>query len=180
MCDTAAVGEICTSPTAVAFLGRISARPTAARASPCLYGNYSGDNMNVKMAVRMAKKEGIDVKNGRRKRRCPPPPRRIRRDKRRGVAGEVFSCGRSAVPRQQPAPIFGRSRRRGAKGNRQYPQCRHRPHSLLRSLRSGIQILKIEEGTMEVGIGHHGEPGIEVCELEDRSANGRPYDRNRP
>jgi len=25
---------------------------------------------------------------------------------------------------------------------------------------------KIEEGTMEVGIGHHGEPGIKVCELK--------------
>ena len=25
----------------------------------------------------------------------------------------------------------------------------------------------IEPGTMEVGIGHHGEPGIEVCPLED-------------
>lgn len=25
---------------------------------------------------------------------------------------------------------------------------------------------EIKEGTMEVGIGHHGEPGIEVCELE--------------
>ncbi len=27
-----------------------------------MYGNYSGDNMNVKMASRMAKKEGIEVK----------------------------------------------------------------------------------------------------------------------
>ncbi len=25
---------------------------------------------------------------------------------------------------------------------------------------------EIKEGTMEVGIGHHGEPGIEVCKLE--------------
>ena len=25
---------------------------------------------------------------------------------------------------------------------------------------------EIKEGTMEVGIGHHGEPGIEVCPLE--------------
>ena len=29
----------------------------------CLYGNYSGDNMNVKMAVKMAKKAGITVGN---------------------------------------------------------------------------------------------------------------------
>ena len=26
---------------------------------------------------------------------------------------------------------------------------------------------EIKDGTMEVGIGHHGEPGIEVCDLED-------------
>jgi phosphoenolpyruvate---glycerone phosphotransferase subunit DhaK len=25
---------------------------------------------------------------------------------------------------------------------------------------------EIKEGTMEVGIGHHGEPGNEICELE--------------
>ena len=61
MCDAAAVGEICSSPTAAAFL---DAAKTAdqGRGVACLYGNYSGDNMNVKMAVKMAAKAGITVK----------------------------------------------------------------------------------------------------------------------
>lgn len=32
---------------------------------------------------------------------------------------------------------------------------------------------QIKEGTMEVGIGHHGEPGIEVCPLGDGGADGK-------
>ena len=28
----------------------------------CLYGNYAGDNMNVKMAIKLAAKDGIEVR----------------------------------------------------------------------------------------------------------------------
>ena len=28
----------------------------------CLYGNYAGDNMNVKMAIKHGAKDGLDVK----------------------------------------------------------------------------------------------------------------------
>ena len=38
---------------------------------------------------------------------------------------------------------------------------------------------EIKDGTMEVGIGHHGEPGIEVCELEDATTYGKAYGRYR-
>ena len=61
MCDAAAVGEICTSPTALAFYQAFKAVDSG-NGVACLYGNYSGDNMNVKMAVKMAKKDGITVK----------------------------------------------------------------------------------------------------------------------
>ena len=61
LCDAAAVGEICSSPTAAAFLDAFR-EADQGKGVACLYGNYSGDNMNVKMAVRMAKKEGITVK----------------------------------------------------------------------------------------------------------------------
>lgn len=52
MCDAAAVGEICSSPTAVAFLDAAKCADQG-KGVACLYGNYSGDNMNVKMAVKM-------------------------------------------------------------------------------------------------------------------------------
>ena len=59
MCDAAAVGEICSSPAALAFLEAFRAAD-GGRGIACLYGNYSGDNMNVKMAVKMAKRERKD------------------------------------------------------------------------------------------------------------------------
>ena len=61
LCDAVAVGEIFSSPTAAAFLDAFKAADSG-KGVACLYGNYAGDNMNVKMAVRNAKKEGITVK----------------------------------------------------------------------------------------------------------------------
>ena len=60
MCDAAAVGEICSSPTAAAFLDACKVADQG-KGVACLYGNYSGDNMNVKMAMRKAKKLGIEA-----------------------------------------------------------------------------------------------------------------------
>ncbi len=64
MCDAAAVGEICSSPTAAAFLDAFKTADQG-KGVACLYGNYSGDNMNVKMAVKMAKKGRYYRKNSR-------------------------------------------------------------------------------------------------------------------
>ena len=59
--DAAAVGEIFSSPTAAAFLDAFR-EANAGKGVACLYGNYAGDNMNVKMAMEMAAEEGIEVK----------------------------------------------------------------------------------------------------------------------
>ena len=56
LCDAAAVGEICSSPDRGGVPGQRSRLPTSGKGVACLYGNYSGDNMNVKMAVKMAEK----------------------------------------------------------------------------------------------------------------------------
>jgi dihydroxyacetone kinase-like protein len=84
MVDSAAVGEICMSPTAVAFLAANGGKGVA-----CLYGNYSGDNMNVKMAVKMARKEGIEVKTVVAYDDAASAPK-YQLKKRRGVAGEIL------------------------------------------------------------------------------------------
>lgn len=44
LCDAAAVGEICSSPTAAAFLDSFKAVDQG-QGVACLYGNYSGDNI---------------------------------------------------------------------------------------------------------------------------------------
>ena len=53
MIDAVAIGEVFSSPSAQAFLDAFRAADGGAGVA-CLYGNYAGDNMNVKMAIRMA------------------------------------------------------------------------------------------------------------------------------
>ena len=162
MCDAAAVGEICSSPTALAFLEAFRAA-NGGEGIACLYGNYSGDNMNVKMAVKMAKREGITVKTVIANDDVASAPK-TEREKRRGVAGEIFmwKCG-------------GAKAATGASLDEVIDTAQKAIDST-RSIGIGLTPctlpavghpnFKIEDGTMEVGIGHHGEPGIEVCPLE--------------
>ena len=93
LCDGIAVGEICSSPTAKAFLDTFTA-VDGGKGVACLYGNYSGDNMNVKMAVKMAKKQGLTVKTVVCNDDVASAPF-AEREKRRGIAAEMimYKCG---------------------------------------------------------------------------------------
>lgn len=162
MCDAAAVGEIFSSPTALAFLESFRAA-NGGNGVACLYGNYSGDNMNVKMAIKMAKREGIEVKTViANDDVCSAP--KDQREKRRGVAGEIFmwKCGAA----------------KAANGGNldEVIAVAQKAIDSTRSVGIGLTPctlpavghpnFEIKEGTMEVGIGHHGEPGVEICPLE--------------
>lgn len=162
MCDSVAVGEICSSPTAAAFLDACKAADRG-KGVACLYGNYSGDNMNVKMAVKMAKKEGLEIKTVVANDDVASAPK-DQREKRRGVAGEVLMWKVGGA--------------KAAKGGTldEVVAAAQKAIDHTRSVGIGLTPctlpavghpnFEIKEGTMEVGIGHHGEPGIEVCELE--------------
>ena len=52
-----------------------SARADQGRGVACLYGNYAGDNMNVKMAIKLAAKDGIERRDRGRERRLRLRPR---------------------------------------------------------------------------------------------------------
>lgn len=52
----------------------------------CLYGNYAGDNLNVKMAKQLAAAEGIEVKTVAANDDVASAPK-TEATKRRGVAG---------------------------------------------------------------------------------------------
>lgn len=162
MCDAAAVGEICSSPTAAAFL---NACQTASQGKgvACLYGNYSGDNMNVKMAVKMAQKEGLTVKTVTANDDVASAPK-DQREKRRGVAGEIFmwkAGGAKAALGGDLDQVIAAAQK--AIDNTRSVGIGLTPCTLPAV---GHPNFQIKEGTMEVGIGHHGEPGIEVCPLE--------------
>mgnify|MGYP004687418827 CR=1 FL=1 len=107
MCDAAAVGEICSSPTAAAFLDACKVADQG-KGVACLYGNYSGDNMNVKMAVKMAKKAGITVKTVVANDDVASAPK-DQREKRRGVAGEVLMWKVGGAKAAKPRILWGKT-----------------------------------------------------------------------
>lgn len=165
MCDAAAVGEIFSSPSAAAFLETIKAADQG-RGVACLYGNYSGDNMNVKAAVKMAKRQGIEVRTVIANDDVASAPK-TESEKRRGVAGEIFMWKAGGAKASMGASLD------------EVIETAQKAINHTRSVGIGITPctlpavghanFEIEQGTMEVGIGHHGEPGIEVCCLESAS-----------
>jgi dihydroxyacetone kinase-like protein len=162
LCDAAAVGEICTSPTAAAFLDAFRAA-NQGKGVACLYGNYSGDNMNVKMAVKMAAKEGIEVKTVVANDDVASAPK-DQAEKRRGVAGEVLmwkAGGAKAASGASLDDVIAVAQK--AIDSTRSVGIGLTPCTLPAV---GHPNFEIKPGTMEVGIGHHGEPGIEVVPLE--------------
>jgi len=162
MCDAAAVGEICSSPTAAAFLDACKSADQG-QGVACLYGNYSGDNMNVKMAVRMAKKAGITMKTVVANDDVASAPK-DQAEKRRGVAGEIFMWKAGGAK----AAMGGTLDEVIAAAAKAINHTRSVGIGLTPCTLPAVghPNFEIKDGTMEVGIGHHGEPGIEVCELE--------------
>jgi phosphoenolpyruvate---glycerone phosphotransferase subunit DhaK len=162
MLDAVAVGEIFSSPTAKAFHDAIKAA-NGGRGVVCLYGNYAGDNMNVKMAVKLAAKDGIEVLTvvANDDVSSAPPGER---EKRRGVAGEIFmwKCGAAK------AALGGSLKEVQAVAQKAIDNCRSIGVGLgpctLPAV--GHPNFAIAPGTMEVGIGHHGEPGVRVEPLK--------------
>ena len=162
LCDAAAVGEICSSPTAAAFLDAAKVADQG-KGVACLYGNYSGDNMNVKMAVKMAKKAGITVKTVVANDDVASAPK-DQREKRRGVAGEVLMWkvgGAKAAEGGDLDEVIAAAQK--AIDHTRSVGIGLTPCTLPAV---GHPNFEIKDGTMEVGIGHHGEPGIEVVPIE--------------
>lgn len=163
MCDAAAIGEIYSSPTAKAFFDAFRAVDSGEGVA-CLYGNYSGDNMNVKMAVKLVAKEGITVKTVVANDDVASAPK-DQRGKRRGVAGEVLMWkvgGAKAATGASLDEVIGAAQK--AIDNTRSIGIGLTPCTLPAV---GHPNFDIKNGTMEVGIGHHGEPGIEVCPIEN-------------
>lgn len=169
MVDAVAVGEIFSSPSAKAFLDAFREANSGAGVA-CLYGNYAGDNMNVKMAKRMAEAEGIKVMTVVANDDVPSAPI-TEREKRRGVAGEVLMW-----------KVGGAMAATGASLN-EVIRVSQKAIDNTRSVGVGLTPCTIpavgkpnfviEPGKMEMGIGHHGEPGVAVTDLKpaDEIAN---------
>ena len=169
MADAVAVGEIFTSPPAQMFYDAIKAADSG-KGVAILYGNYAGDNMNVQMAMELAEEDGIKVQKVVANDDVPSAPN-TEREKRRGVAGEILMWkaggGKATlggdlddvISVSQKAIDNTRSIGVGLSGCT-IPEVGH-PN------------FTVEDGNMEVGIGHHGEPGIEIAGLESAAEVAR-------
>lgn len=162
MLDAVAIGELFSSPTAKSFYDA-AREANGGKGVICLYGNYAGDNMNVKMATKLAAKDGIEIATVvANDDVCSAPP--SEREKRRGVAGEIFmwkaGCAKAATGASlEEVRVVSQ---------RAIDNCRSIGVGLgpctLPAV--GHPNFLIEPGTMEVGIGHHGEPGVRVEPLK--------------
>ncbi len=169
MVDAVAVGEIFTSPPAQMFYDAFKAAD-GGEGVACLFGNYAGDVMNVKMAVEMAGEEGIEVRTVVANDDVPSAPRNERQN-RRGVAGEVLMWKVGGAR----AAMGGSLEEVIAAAGKAIDHCRSMGIGLTPCTvpAVGHPNFEIAAGKMEVGIGHHGEPGLEVVDLESSAAMSR-------
>ena len=162
MVDAVAVGEIFSSPTAKSFLDAIKAANGGAGVA-VLYGNYAGDNMNVKMAAKMAAKEGIEVLTVVANDDVSSAPT-AEREKRRGVAGEILMWKIGGAKAATGAALSEVQ----AAAQKAIDACRSVGVGLAPCTLPAVghPNFEIGPGKMEIGIGHHGEPGVEVSDLK--------------
>ena len=162
MVDAVAIGEIFSSPTAKAFYDAFKTADSG-KGVACLYGNYAGDNMNVRMAIKMAEKDGIIVKTVIANDDVASAPKE-EKNKRRGVAGEVLMwkiAGAKAALGGNLDEVISVAQK--AIDNTKSVGIGLTPCTIPAL---GKPNFVIEEGKMELGIGHHGEPGIKVTNLK--------------
>ncbi len=156
--DAVAIGEVFASPTAKSFHAAFG-EADGGRGVACLYGNYAGDNMNVKMAVKLAAKDGLAVRTViANDDVASAPPEEA--DKRRGVAGEILMWKAGGARAAEGADLDAVI----ASAQKSIDNTRSIGIGLSACTipAAGRPNFSIEPGSMEVGIGHHGEHGIAV------------------
>ena len=161
MLDGCAVGNVFASPPAETMEQMIRETDRGAGVL-CLYGNYGGDKINFQMAQEMAGFDGIRtrellVSDD----AASAPPEELKR--RRGVAGMVYAfktAGAAAELGWDLDHVYKITER--ALENIRTMGIALSPCVVPEV---GKSTFSIGEGEMEVGMGIHGEPGIEVCPL---------------
>ncbi len=162
MLDGCAVGNVFASPSALKMASTIKACDRG-NGVLCLYGNYGGDNMNFDMACETVELEDdIKTRTVRVKDDVSSAPKELAA-KRRGVAGMVYAFKIAGAAADQ-----GRS----------LDEVADAAQKALDNIRTmgvalspcivpevGKPTFSIGENEVEIGMGIHGEPGIEVRQM---------------
>ncbi|MCI3028817.1 dihydroxyacetone kinase subunit DhaK [Desemzia sp. C1] len=158
--DAAVAGNVNTSPSPEPCYNAVKAVDSG-KGCLYLYGNYAGDVMNFDMGAEMAAEDGIRVETVTVKDDIYSSKNF---EDRRGVAGDiiVFKVAAAAAAKGLDLDAVKEA---AEKANRN-------TYSMGVALSSatlpvtGTEIFHMEEGEMEIGMGIHGEPGIERTKLK--------------
>lgn len=161
MLDGCAVGNVFASPSAQKMADMIKACDHGGGVL-CLYGNYGGDILNFDMACELVEFDDIETKTVRVRDDVASSPKEAA-EKRRGVAGMVYAF-----------KIVGAA----AERMMNIEEVASVAEKVLANLRTmgvalspcvvpevGKPTFSIKEDEIEIGMGIHGEPGIEVRKM---------------
>lgn len=162
LADAAVQGAIFTSPGPDPILHAIRSVNGGAGVL-CVYGNYTGDNLNFGLAAERAAAEGLAVKIVRVWDDVASAPRG-REDDRRGTAADLFVIKIAGAAAERRWPLD--------EVYRVTAKARDRCRSIGVALSSctlpavGIPIFSLGDDEVSVGMGLHGEPGVETSALK--------------
>ena len=166
LADAAAIGNVFASPPPDPALACAQAI-NGGEGVLFMYGNYAGDVMNFDMAVEMAAMEDIEVRTVLTTDDVASAPM-DKKDERRGVAGNFFIFKSAGAACDMMKPL-GECERIARKSNdHTYTMgvalgaC-SLPHTLKPNFELGPE-------EMEIGLGIHGEPGVERGKLQSADA----------
>lgn len=158
--DAVAVGDIFSSPSAQQIYDAIRAVDSG-KGVLCVLGNYAGDVMNFDMAAEMAKDEGIEVEQVIINDDVGSGPKE-EMENRRGVAGEVLVWKAIGAKAEEGATLQEvKKLAERVNGNTRSMGVAHSPCAVPSLPHGGEPNFTLGENEMEIGVGHHGEPGIE-------------------
>ena len=161
MLDGCAVGNVFASPSSQKMADMIRACD-AGNGVLCLFGNYGGDVMNFEMAREMVEFDGIKttVALGRDDVASSPPETA---EKRRGVAGIVFAYKIAGAAADKLLPLDKVT----AIAQKAIDNTRSMGVALSPCIvpEVGKPTFSINDDEIEIGMGIHGEPGIEVRKM---------------
>ncbi|MCC3144641.1 dihydroxyacetone kinase subunit DhaK [Halanaerobium sp. Z-7514] len=159
--DSVAVGDIFSSPSVDHIYEAIKAAD-GGKGVLCCIGNFTGDIMNFEMAAEMAEEEGIEVDTVIINDDVASAPK-DKMENRRGVAGEVIIWKLAGAMAERGYSLSEMKELADqALYNTRSMGVAHKPCIMPTN---GEPSFELDEGEMEIGVGHHGEPGIRKAEM---------------
>ncbi|RPF47565.1 dihydroxyacetone kinase DhaK subunit [Hydrogenoanaerobacterium saccharovorans] len=161
MLDGCAVGNVFASPSSQKMADMIKACDYGSGVL-CLYGNYGGDNMNFDMACELVEFDDVETRTVRVKDDVASSPKETA-DKRRGVAGMVYAFKLAGAAAEKMMSLDEVT----AVAEKALANIRTMGVALSPCIvpEVGKPTFSIQDDEIEIGMGIHGERGIEVRKM---------------